>query len=215
VGKTFIGAVLAAGLVKRGVDVGVMKPVETGCVDMIPKDANLLKKAANVNDPIDLICPVVFRESLAPLAAARHEGQEVDTGKIRSAYSELSARHRIMIVEGAGGLMSPLSRGLLMADLAVEMSLPLLVVAPDRLGCINHVILTLTAARKMNLDVVVIVLNRLDQQDDLSRRSNAELIEDFIAYRPAVISYSPQKIAPKDHPDSEALVTKVLAALPA
>ena len=215
VGKTFVGALLAAGLVERGVDVGVMKPVETGCTDMIPHDATILRKAANVDDPIEKICPVFYREPLAPIAAARREGGDVNLGKIRSAYTDLSSRHRMMIVEGAGGLMSPLSEGMLMSDLAIEIGLPLLVVAPDRLGCINHVLLTLSAARKMNIDVVAVVLNRLNQSDDLSRRSNAELIEDFTAYRPAIISYAPKGIAPADHPDTQALVTKVLAALPA
>jgi len=215
VGKTLVGALLAAGLVERGVDVGVMKPVETGCADMIPRDAAILKKAANVDDPLDKICPVVYREPLAPFAAARREGREVDLNKIRSAYMELSGKHRMMIVEGAGGLMSPVSENFLIANLVIEIGLPLLVVAPDRLGCINHVLLTLSSARKMEIDVVAVVLNRLDYSEDLSRRSNAELIEDLTSFRPAIISYTPNRIPPADHPDTEALVTKVLAALPA
>ncbi len=215
VGKTFIGAVLAAALVKRGVDVGVMKPVETGCADMKPEDALILKTAAGVKDPIGMVCPAIFREPLAPLVAARIENREVDVGGIMAAYRELASRHKMMIVEGAGGIMVPVTSNRLMVDLVIEMGLPLLLVAPDRLGCINHVMLTLEAARRVELEVLGIVLNQIDREGDLSRHSNADIIEELSVYRPVVISYASREIPFQKHPDANTLVTRILAALPA
>jgi len=215
VGKTFVAATLAAGLVKRGVDVGVMKPVETGCDGMVPDDARTLMKASGVEDPIGMVCPSVFREPLAPLAAARHEAREVDLDGIRGAFAELINRHKVVIVEGAGGLMVPISKGRLMIDLAVEMMTPILLVAPDRLGCLNHIMLSIKQARKMNIDILGVVLNRLEPEGDLSRKYNAGLIEEFSAYRPVLMSFASKDVSYHSHPDAEALVKKVLAGLPA
>lgn len=214
VGKTFVGKMLAASLVKRGIDVGVMKPVETGCTDMIPNDARMLKEAASSQDSLNIICPAVFRETLSPYAAATREGREVDIGGIRAAYRELSGRHKLMIIEGAGGLMVPLDRRHLIADLAIEMGFPLLIVAANRLGCINHVLLTVKAAKSMGLDILGVVLNQLDSRLDLSRRTNAEIIKELSPYRPIEISFSPYNGPLYKHPDAELLTNRILASLP-
>jgi len=215
VGKTFVGALLAAGLKKRGVDVGVMKPVETGCADMVPADALVLRKAAGVDDSVALICPAVFREPLAPLAAAREEGRDVDIESIRAAWRELGARHRMLIVEGAGGLMVPVTADRLMVDLVMEMGYPLLVVAANRLGCINHLMLTLDAASKRKIEIAGVVLNEPDDLSDPSGKTNAGMIGDLTAFRPFRLSFTPGLESPAEHPDGEKLVTRLLAALPA
>ncbi len=215
VGKTFVGALLAAGLVNRGIDVGVMKPVETGCANMMPEDAHMLKSAAGVEDSIALICPAVFRDPLAPLMAARNEGRKVDLDTIRVSFRELVSRHRMMIVEGAGGLMAPITSDRLMIDLAGEMDIPLLVVAHNRLGCINHVMLTLEVAAKRKIEVAGVVLNEPDNSSDLSKKTNAQIIEEITPFRPMSLSHAPEAKSPSEHPDGEKLVTKVLASLPA
>jgi dethiobiotin synthetase len=152
---------------------------------------------------------------LAPMAASTHEVREIDLHKIRASFLELSRKHTMMIVEGAGGLMTPLARGRVMADLALELGLPMLLVVPDRLGCVNHTLLTIEMARKMNIELVAVILNRMDALGDVSQRYNAQLISDFSSYEPTIVSYLPRTFSFENHPDMEKLVTKVLAALPA
>lgn len=215
VGKTFIATLLASSLVKRGVDVGVMKPVETGSTEIIPSDAKYLINAAETEDPPELVCPLVYRDPLSPMNAAEREGLEVDLDKIRSAYRELTERHKLLLVEGAGGLLVPLNQRYYIIDMVVEMGLPLIIVAHDKLGCINQILLTLNAAKDRNIDVLAIVLNRMDMRGDLSTRGNSETIKKLTGRNPVTVGYTPVKGKLYKHPDADSLVTRVLAALPA
>src|SRR5688572_30776531 len=104
-----------------------MKPVETGCENMPPADAELLARAAGVSDPLELVCPVRFREPLAPAVAAEHEGTHVDLELIQRSFAELARRHEVVLVEGAGGLGVPIRADYTMADLAYDLGLPLLI----------------------------------------------------------------------------------------
>lgn len=162
VGKTIVAATLARLLRMNGVNVGVMKPVTSGCVEVdgafVSDDAGLLSEAAGVVCSED-VAPYCLREPLAPAEAARIDGVRIDFGLIREAYQRLSASHDYVIVEGAGGLMVPLSGGLLIADLARELELDLLVVARPALGTINHTVLTCFAARQMGLNVAGVIIN--------------------------------------------------------
>ncbi|MEI6306350.1 MAG: dethiobiotin synthase, partial [Deltaproteobacteria bacterium] len=141
VGKSIVAATLARLLCLNGVNVGVMKPVTAGCREdygrLVSDDAMLLCKAAGVNYCED-IAPYRLKEPLAPAEAARIDGLRIDFSKILEAYGRLSSEHDFMIVEGVGGLMVPLAGGLLVADLARELALKLLVVARPDLGTINH-----------------------------------------------------------------------------
>lgn len=181
VGKTFVTSAIVRTLRARGVDVGVMKPVETGCGSnpddsLVPSDARALMDAAGVDDPIDMVCPYRFAPPLAPNVAARLAGVSIDTAKIRAAFLELVSRHDVVLVEGAGGLLVPLTDGELMADLAALLSTPVVVVAPSRLGVINHTLLTVECAIKRGLDVRGIILNNPGPPpaDDPSIEHNAE-----------------------------------------
>lgn len=162
VGKTLVACALARALRQRGTRVGVMKPVETGVGDDGPLDALALRDAADVNDPLELICPARFAQPSAPPVAARAEGREVDLGVIRQAFTELRRRHEFLIVEGAGGLLVPVGDGLCMGALAGEFELPLLVVARGALGTLNHTLLTLEAAQQRGLAVVGVVVSHAD-----------------------------------------------------
>ena len=101
-GKTVVSCAIARGLRSAGVDVGVMKPAETGVPVEGPYDARALIEAAGVSDSLELVCPQQFDLPAAPLASARAEGREVDLDAIDAAYQEIDRRHECVLVEGAG-----------------------------------------------------------------------------------------------------------------
>lgn len=173
VGKTFVAAGLAAALRRRGVDVGVMKPVATGSSD----DARVLMAASGSGDPLDLVNPIHLKAPLSPHLAAKREGTRVDLRRIDRAFQLLVSRHDLIIVEGAGGLLVPIREGFTFADLAKRLRLPLLVVARDTLGTINHTSLTVEAARARGLKILGIVVNRSRPgRPDLAERLNPAAI---------------------------------------
>ncbi len=160
VGKTVVACALVRGLRERGIDVGVMKPVETGVGAAGPEDARALQAAAGEGaDSLAEICPQQYSLPAAPTVAARAEGSSVDWARIREGFSRLSARHEWMVVEGAGGLLVPVAEGFSMADLAVALDLDLIVVTRAALGTINHTRLTLEAASRRGLRVAGVVIS--------------------------------------------------------
>jgi dethiobiotin synthetase len=189
VGKTVVAGALAAALRAGGVDAGVMKPVQTGAIpgalpllpgmlqDFRAPDAEYLKAVAGVDDPMRLICPLMYTTPVAPMVAAELEGKPVNIGMILSAYRDLAARHAFMVVEGAGGITVPLTDNYLMADLARAMGLRVLIVARPSLGTLNHTMLTVHYARSAGLDVAGIVINRYPNRPDVAERTNPAVME--------------------------------------
>ena len=153
---------LVRGLRAKGIDVGVMKPVETGVGEGGPLDALALRAAAGVDDPLDLICPLRFALPAAPSVAARAAAVAIDLRVIQDAWTDLCGRHEVIVVEGAGGLLVPIvegPRGLDMAGLARALELPLLLVARASLGTINHTLLSIELARSRGLDLAGVVIS--------------------------------------------------------
>jgi len=188
VGKTYIATGIARTFRSNGIDVGVMKPAETGCRvrqgDLRPKDAISLIEAAGVSDSLDLVNPYRYRKPLAPLAAAAMEGQKIFINRIKSAYQELSRKHEFMIVEGAGGIMVPLTLRYSYLDLASDLGLPVLVVARPNLGTINHTLLTIMAIQQRNISLAGIVFNKCSkEQRDLAERTSPAVIEQLSGVR--------------------------------
>ncbi len=163
IGKTFVGTRLVRALAAKAIDVGVMKPAETGCSVTggvpVPQDAQELLAASGADDPLDLVNPYRFRTPAAPMIAAEEEGRTVSMARILSAYRRLRERHEFLVVEGAGGLMVPLSRRRTYLDLAAAMNLPVLIIARPDLGTINHTVLTVMALRSRNIAISAIVVN--------------------------------------------------------
>lgn len=179
VGKTFVAAALARSLVAAGKRVGVYKPVASGCEmrDGRPfsDDAAMLWEAAGKPGDFAQVCPQSFAAALAPSLAARMEGKNVDQQLLRTGLDIWRERSDFLIVEGAGGLLSPLSDDDLNADLARDVGLPLVIVIANRIGAINQALLTLLAAKEYQLPVAGVILNDiagLADSDDPSRTSN-------------------------------------------
>jgi dethiobiotin synthetase len=192
VGKTVVAAALAHYLRKRGILVAVLKPVTSGAVIMdgrlVSEDAELLRWASACTAPDTDIAPYLLREPLAPSESAAREGVAIQLGPIREAFERLSSSHEFVIVEGAGGLLVPLAKDLLVADLAKELSLPLLIVARPNLGTVNHTLMTCECARSRGIEVMGVVINGQPEQPDPAELYAARLISEYASVLiPAVL----------------------------
>ena len=155
IGKTAIAAGLAAVLKNRGIRVGVMKPISAGG----RADANLLQQVTG--QPLDTINPIALRAPLSPNIAAEREHAEIDLALVFSAFDRLLQTRDCVLVEGVGGLLVPIADHILVADLALRLQLPLLIVARAALGTINHTLLTIEAARARGLPINGAIYNAL------------------------------------------------------
>lgn len=162
VGKTAVTAALARRFCRRGVSIGVMKPVETGVNRDAPEqsDGYRLAIAAATQDDMELISPVRFQPPLAPLAAARGYSQTIDQDVIIRSYHAIARRHDITLVEGIGGLLVPIGEGWDVRDLIVELKLAVIVVGRSALGGINHARLTMEALHSRHVRIIALVLNQ-------------------------------------------------------
>jgi dethiobiotin synthetase len=187
VGKTYVAAMIVRDLAAAGLRVGVYKPVASGCRydggSLVSDDALSLWHAAGQPGTLDAVCPQRFAAPLAPHLAARAEGRRVDAALLRSGLKHWLERSDLLIIEGVGGLLSPVSEDEYVADLAHDFGCPLVVVAANRLGTIHQALATLVVAATFRdgLDVAGVVLNQptvapLDESgannhDELCRRS--------------------------------------------
>jgi dethiobiotin synthetase len=183
VGKTYVASRIAAALVRSGHHVGVYKPAASGCRrigrTLVSDDAVSLWKAAGEPGRLRAVCPQRFAAPLAPHLAARQERKEINSRLLRSGIEYWRKRSDIVIVEGAGGLMSPMGELDYVADLATHFGYPLVVVAPNRIGTINSTLLTLMAAAARRLVIAGIILNDIlpPGHDDPSVHGNRMELE--------------------------------------
>jgi dethiobiotin synthetase len=155
VGKTVVAVALTRALIAEGHRVAVMKPVASGsevhpAEGLRNEDALALIAAANVPAPYDLVNPYCFEPAISPHIAAEDVGITVDTAIIRRNFDTLAAAADLVIVEGAGGWLAPISRTASIKDIATVLGLPVLLVVGIRLGCINHARLTKLAIEELH-----------------------------------------------------------------
>jgi dethiobiotin synthetase len=182
VGKTVVAAGIAAAFARRGVNVGVMKPVVTGArrrgSRILAEDSEFLRRAAGVRDPLELVSPVCLLPPLAPSLAARVSRKPIDLRLVWKAAKVLSAAHDGLVVEGVGGLLVPILERYTVADLVLRLGLPVVVVARPTLGTINHTVLTVEAARSRGIPVRGIVVNYAARiRTGLAERLNPAALE--------------------------------------
>lgn len=177
VGKTHTGVVLAKSLTSYGVKVIPRKPVESGCTEenhqLIPSDASALKLAAAYSGLLSDVCPYRFRECTSPRRAAHLSHQELSTQNLIDVCKQ-GAEEGFLLVEGAGGFYSPLSADGLNADLAQQLGLPVLLVAQDKLGAINDVLLASEAIKNRGLELRAVLLNQVKDYDMPAAVNNLE-----------------------------------------
>ena len=187
VGKTTVTAALGLALQRLGLDIGVMKPVETGTALQetgLHNDGTLLRHLFTPQERKELITPYQYEKALAPLEAARHAQSAIRFEVIAEAYRTLSTRHEYMLVEGVGGILAPLALQLDVRDLIKLLQLPCLLVSRTELGTVNHTRLTLEALHDYGIPIRAIVLNETRSPQNspdqlLQRESSIKLIRQF------------------------------------
>jgi dethiobiotin synthetase len=184
VGKTYVAAMIARAVAAQGLRVGIYKPAASGCRprdgELLSDDALLLWQAAGSPGELQLVCPQRFAAPLAPHLAARKEGKELDPVLLRVGLDFWREQSDFVVVEGAGGLMSPLGDDEYVADLAHDFGYPLVVVAQNQIGVINQTLQTMIVAMTFRdgLNIAGIVLNcAAPPDDDPSLATNREQLE--------------------------------------
>jgi dethiobiotin synthetase len=176
VGKTVVSATIAWTLQQSGKRVAAMKPIQTGAGEDGLLDIEFIQKVMGTDYSLEVVCPYRFPMPLAPLAASNLAGERMDIDRIKSAYFDLSSRHEIVIVEGAGGLLVPITETYFMSDLAYDLELGLIIVIRPGLGTLNHTLLTLEYARSHGLNILGFVINNFPDSPNLAERKNPDLL---------------------------------------
>jgi dethiobiotin synthetase len=183
VGKTYIAAALVRHFAQQGNTALGMKPVAAGCEningELSNADVKALVAASNVQAELEYVNPYAFAPAIAPHIAAEQAGVTVFIAKIQQAFDRLQAQADVVVVEGAGGFRVPINREQTMADVAVQLGLPVIMVVGVKLGCINHALMTAGSIRAAGLNLVGWVANRIDP--------NMPVIEENIATLKAMI----------------------------
>ncbi|MDA8089789.1 MAG: dethiobiotin synthase [Nitrospiraceae bacterium] len=198
---TGVGKTVVAGALVRflkgflGLRVGAMKPIESGCPrqngHLVPGDGTFLKEMAEMEEPIEEVTPYTFEAPLAPVTASEMEGTRIDINVIKEKFKILGAKYDAVVVEGMGGLLVPIKRdhsiggmgkgGYYVLDLAMELELPLIIVARASLGTINHTLLTVRCALESGARVAGVVINHQTpaSSEGLAGRTGPSAIKDF------------------------------------
>ncbi|MFP7754216.1 dethiobiotin synthase [Thermodesulfobacteriota bacterium B35] len=162
IGKSMVTGLMARSLVDAGLRATTQKLVQTGC-DGRPEDILLHRRLMGSSwgeaDEQGLTCPYCFPFPGSPHLAAGLAGQRIDPGRLDRATDELAADHDLLLVEGAGGLLVPLTNDLLLLDYLAERHYPLVLVTSPRLGSINHTLLSLEAIRARGMQLAGLVYN--------------------------------------------------------
>jgi dethiobiotin synthetase len=180
VGKSIVAGAICAALAAHGERVAAFKPVVTGTDDEPgdwPADHELLASAANAGQTAADVVPVTFGPPLSPHYAAELAGTAVEPQALRAAAKAAADTSDVLVCEGVGGLLVPLTPDYSVRDLAVELALPVVVVARTGLGTINHTLLTVEAARSAGLDIAGIVMTPWPADPEPIELSNRATVE--------------------------------------
>ena len=165
VGKTYITAGLAVTFRKMGLDVGVMKPFAAGTAQkkgFKSEDIKILSKSAQVHDPENLINPQFFKIPASPYTAWKKLKIKPKVSTILSSFKKLSKLHETILVEGMGGVMTPILKDYYITNLIKEMKIPALIVTRSKIGTVNHTIMTVKMCEKYKIPVKGIIINNFD-----------------------------------------------------
>ncbi|MEK0320856.1 MAG: dethiobiotin synthase [Nitrosopumilus sp.] len=165
VGKTYIIAGLAVVIRKMGIDVGVMKPFAAGKAQKKgykSKDIVIISKAAQACDPESLVNPQFFPIAASPYTAWKNLKTKPKISTILSSFKKLSKLHDILLVEGMGGIMTPILKDYYITNLIKEMKIPAVIVTRSKIGTVNHTIMTVKMCEKYKIPIKGIIINDFD-----------------------------------------------------
>lgn len=188
IGKTHIACCIAQGLIQQGIKVSPRKPIASGCVrqtdgSLLSDDAERLRLASQSSDAHDNLCRYRFEDPISPARASQQMQPPLDLAQLVTACEVPS--HTFAIIEGAGGFLSPLTHDALNADLAAKLAYPIILVVGNRLGCLNHALLTIEAIEARGLTLHSLVVNDLAVDSDLDNLHDlCQLTGYHIAYQP-------------------------------
>ena len=165
IGKTYVCAGLAHSLKKSGIDVGIMKPFACGTkqkTGFSSNDLTLLSEAAIINDTEELLNPFFFPIPASPYTAAKNLGVKIDIKHVLECFNKLDKIHDVMLVEGIGGIMTPILNDYTIINLIKDLQANTIIVTSSRVGTVNHTILTCNICKKMNIPVKGLIINDFD-----------------------------------------------------
>jgi dethiobiotin synthetase len=193
VGKTVVAAALIRALAREGLRVAGMKPVAAGASmtasGLRNADALALLQSANITAPYETVNPYCFAAPIAPHIAARDAGIAVDIELLRRRFDELASKADCVVVEGAGGWLTPISAGASMADVAAALALPVILVVGLKLGCLNHSFLTARALAQKGVKLAGWVGNSIDPAFERAADNIREL-ENSLQPAAAIVPYA-------------------------
>ncbi len=177
VGKTYVTCLLLRALRAKGEEAAGYKPLCCGERDDVRELWEASGKRHDLS--LDAINPVWLRPPVAPYTASMIEERPIDVGQLIDGYQKLSEKFKHVLVEGVGGWRVPIRQDYDSADLAVELGLPVVVVVHNKLGAINHTLLTLESIERRGLEIAGIIINSFDgdERDDIATRTNPAIIE--------------------------------------
>ena len=165
VGKTYVTAGLAVTLRKMGIDVGIMKPFAAGTPQkkgFKSEDVEILSRAAQVSDHEDLMNPQFFKMAASPYTASKSLKVKVKVKSVLSNFKKLSKLHTMLLVEGMGGIMTPILKNYFVTDLIKDMKIPAVIVTRTKIGTVNHTIMTCKMCEKYKIPIKGIIINNFD-----------------------------------------------------
>ena len=165
IGKTYVCAGLAYALKKLNVDVGIMKPFACGVkqkTGFSSNDLTTLANAAMVDDAEDIINPFFFPIPASPYTAAKNLGVKIDVEHVMECFRKLDKIHDIVLVEGIGGIMTPILKDYAIINLIKDLMANTIIVTSSKIGTVNHTVLTCNMCKNMNIPIKGLIINNFD-----------------------------------------------------
>lgn len=202
VGKTYVTAGLASAIKKNGIDIGIMKPFAAGIKEITgykSKDVQILSEAAQVKDDEKLINPYFFPIPASPYTATQNLGIKVDIAIAMDSFKKLKMMHDFLLVEGMGGVMTPILEDYFITDLVKDMNLETIIICSSRIGTVNHTLMTCKICKNSGIKIRGIIINNLDEHgyplDELKRDLESLTQLPVIGIIPYIQNFSIEKIS--------------------
>lgn len=181
-GKTMVAGLLARYLMEKGHTVITQKWIQTGCKGFMSSDAGthlkiMAREKDDIKDYLDCVLPYTFKKAASPHLACSIENKRIDPDKIIKSHRILSGEFDFVIAEGVGGVLVPFNKNKFLIDVAAKLALPVLIVALNKLGAVNHTLLTIEALRRRNIKILGVVFNNLNNKDRVVLKDNPFIVK--------------------------------------